>query len=67
MLPRAAYVDPGVFAWEQKHFFGDSWTCVGRSSQTPGPGDMRAEPVGEGSVVLIVRGADGTLRAFANF
>jgi hypothetical protein len=23
MLPRAAYVDPDVFAWERKHFFGD--------------------------------------------
>src|SRR6266567_4751655 len=22
MLPRAAYVDPAVFAWEQRHFFG---------------------------------------------
>ena len=66
MLPRAAYVDPGVFAWEQKHFFGGGWTCVGRSSQTPAAGDMRAEPAGEGSV-LIVRGDDGVLRAFANF
>ena len=66
MLPRAAYTDPGVFAWEQKYFFGGGWMCVGRSSQTPAAGDMRAEPVGEGSV-LIVRGDDGALRAFANF
>jgi Rieske 2Fe-2S family protein len=33
MLPRAAYVDPAVFAWEQQHFFGGGWICVGRSSQ----------------------------------
>jgi glycine betaine catabolism A len=65
MLPRAAYVDPAVFEWEKRHFFGAGWLCVGRSDQVPGPGDMRAEPVGEGSV-LLVRADDGVLRAFAN-
>jgi glycine betaine catabolism A len=65
MLPRTAYVDPAVFAWEQRHFFGGGWMCVGRSDQIPGPGDQRAESVGEGSV-LLVRGDDGALRAFAN-
>ena len=65
MLPRAAYVSADVFAWERQHFFGGGWMCVGRGSQTPAAGDMRAEPVGEGSV-LVVRGDDGALRAFAN-
>jgi Rieske 2Fe-2S family protein len=65
MLPRTAYVDPAVFAWEQRHFFGGGWMCVGRSDQISGPGDQRAESVGEGSV-LLVRDGDGVLRAFAN-
>jgi Rieske 2Fe-2S family protein len=65
MLPPAAYADPAVFAWEQRHFFGGGWLCVGRSDQLPQPGDQRAEDVGAGSV-LLVRGEDGTLRAFAN-
>jgi Rieske 2Fe-2S family protein len=65
MLPRAAYVDPAVFAWEQRHFFGGGWTCVGRSAQVPAAGDLRAEPAGAGSV-LLARGEDGALRAFAN-
>ena len=65
MLPRAAYVDPAVFAWEKRHFFGGGWLCVGRSDQLPNPGDQRAEDAGEGSV-LLVRGDDGALRAFAN-
>ncbi len=65
MLPRAAYVDPAVFAWENKHFFGSGWTCLGFSSQLAGGGDQRAERVGAGSV-LLVRGDDGLLRAFAN-
>ena len=65
MLPRAAYVDQAVFEWERRHFFGGGWLCVGRSDQIPGPGDQRAEPVGEGSV-LLVRDEEGVLRAFAN-
>ena len=35
MLPRAAYVDPEVFAWEQRHFFDGGWMCVGRSEDRP--------------------------------
>jgi len=66
MLPRGAYVDPAVFAWEQRHFFGGGWLCVGLSSQVAQPGDQRAEQVGTGSV-LMVRGEDGVLRAFANY
>ncbi len=65
MLPRAAYLDPAVFAWEQRYFFGAGWTCVGHSSQVALPGDQRAEQAGAGSV-LLVRGDDGFLRAFAN-
>jgi Rieske 2Fe-2S family protein len=65
MLPRAAYVDPAVFGWEQQNFFGRGWTCVGFSAQLAEPGAQRAEPAGQGSV-LLVRGDDGMLRAFAN-
>jgi len=65
MLPRAAYVDPAVFEWEQRHFFGGGWLCVGRDDQLPEPGSQRAEAVGEGSV-LLTRGEDGGLHAFAN-
>jgi Rieske 2Fe-2S family protein len=65
MLPRTAYVDPAVFGWEQRHFFGGGWICVARSDQLPRPGDQRAEATGQGGV-LVVRGEDGELRAFAN-
>src|SRR5260370_14775920 len=66
MLPSAAYVDPAVFSWEQKHFFGGGWTCVGFASELPDAGDQRAVPVGAGSV-LLTRDDDGMLHAFANF
>jgi glycine betaine catabolism A len=65
MLPRAAYVDPAVFEWEKRHMFGGGWVCAGRSDQVPAPGDMRAEPLGTGSV-LLTRDEDGMARAFAN-
>jgi glycine betaine catabolism A len=65
MLPRAAYVDAAVFEWERRYFFSGGWICVARSEQLPEPGDQRAEAIGEGGV-LLVRGENGVLRAFAN-
>ena len=55
MLPRAAYVDPAVFDWEQRHFFDGDWMCVGRSEDMAEPGDQRAESLG-GAGVLLTRG-----------
>ena len=64
MLPPAAYTSPEVFAWEQRNFFS-GWQCVGRSADVAEPGDQRAERAGA-STVLLIRGQDGELRAFAN-
>ncbi len=52
MLPRAAYVDPAVFGWEQQHFLDGGWTCVGFAADLAGAGEQRAVPVGAGSVLL---------------
>lgn len=30
MLPAAAYTSPEVLAWERRHLFAGTWTCVGR-------------------------------------
>jgi glycine betaine catabolism A len=65
MLPRAAYTDPAVFEWERRHFFGGGWMCVARGGELPGAGDQFATDVGAGSV-LLVRGEDRVVRAFAN-
>jgi Rieske 2Fe-2S family protein len=64
MLPRAAYVDPAVFAWEQQHIFS-SWLCVGYSADLPEHGSQRAVSVGTGGV-LLTRDEDGVVHAFAN-
>ncbi len=64
MLPREAYVDPAVLAWEQRTFFG-GWVCVGRSTELAEVGTQRAFRLG-GAGVLLTRAEDGVLRAFAN-
>jgi Rieske 2Fe-2S family protein len=64
LLPRAAYTDPAVLAWERDNFFGD-WVCLGRSADIAAPGSQRA--VGAGAFgVLLLRDTDGTLRGFVN-
>ena len=65
LLPRAAYTSDDVFSWEQRRFFEGSWTCLGLSSSLKNEGDQRAEAVGQGGVLLL-RGQDGQVRAFAN-
>jgi glycine betaine catabolism A len=65
MLPRAAYIEEEVFAWEERHFFRGGWMCVGRAEDVATPGDQRAGKAGRAGVFL-VRGADGVVRGFAN-
>jgi len=64
LLPREAYVDPSVFAWEQDHFF-TGWVCLGRSTDLAEVGSQRAFSLGVAGV-LLTRAEDGVLRAFAN-
>jgi glycine betaine catabolism A len=64
-LPAEAYTDEAVFRWELEHFFDESWVCVGRADGLMQAGDQRAVTSGRESV-LLVRGEDGTLRAFYN-
>lgn len=65
MLPREAYVNEEVFAWEQRHLFEAGWLCIGRSQEISKPGDQRAVSVGR-SGVFLMRDQSGELRAFAN-
>lgn len=64
MLPREAYVDPAVFEWEQRVIFS-GWTCVGHAGDLAVPGSQRAAGSGANGI-LLVRGDDGAVRAFAN-
>src|ERR1700728_4218154 len=64
-LPSNLYTDPAVFAAEKEKIFARSWQVVGHHHQVAKAGDyFTTELVGE--PLLIVRGAEGRLRAFYN-
>jgi glycine betaine catabolism A len=65
MLPRRAYVDEGVLAWEREHLFDGGWVCATRASALAERRSQLALTVGT-TGVLLVRDDDGVLRAFAN-
>lgn len=64
-IPAAWYLDPRIEELERARVFGGNWIAVGRADQVAAPGqfftlDLAGEPL------VIVRGADGKLRAFFN-
>ncbi|GHJ49075.1 (2Fe-2S)-binding protein [Catellatospora sp. TT07R-123] len=63
MLPVAAYTDERVLAWERRHLFAGSWTCLGRTAQLAADGNQHQVTVGDVSVVVTV---GEQVRAFAN-
>ena len=65
LLTPDAYTSAEWFAREQRHVFGHTWHVVAHVEQLPHAGDYVAVSVG-GAPVVIVRRADGTLRAFHN-
>ena len=64
-LPAWTYRDPEFFALERDRIFASSWQIVCHQSDVANPGDWHTlEILGES--VIVVRDADGELRAFAN-
>lgn len=65
-MPAGFYTSPEIFAAEREHIHLKHWFFAGREDQLPKAGDYRAiETIG--GPVLLIRGQDGELRAFANF
>jgi carnitine monooxygenase subunit len=64
-LPGWTYHDPAFFDAEMAQIIRPSWQIVCHESEVPNPGDYRTlDYLGES--VVVIRGDDGTLRAFAN-
>ena len=62
----AAYTSDTRFAMERE-LFGKVWLCLAREEQVPAAGDWIVREVKARSVsAIIVRGRDGTVRAFHN-
>jgi len=64
-LPREFFVDPELFAEELERIFLDRWLVAAHVSELAAPGEfVRFDLAGES--VVLVRGADGAVRAFHN-
>ena len=65
-MPAGFYTDPGVFDLEREHILLQRWFFTCREEMVPNAGDYRSfETVG--GPIFLMRGADGVLRAFANY
>ena len=64
-LPSSLYTSPEVLKLEQEGLFAKMWLCVGREADIPSAGDYFTHQIG-GESVIVVRGGDGTVRAFYN-
>ena len=64
-LERRFYTDPDIYALEIEKIIGRNWILAGHVSQFEMPGDFRVLNVANESVI-IVKGSDGHLKAFAN-
>ncbi|MBY0228543.1 MAG: aromatic ring-hydroxylating dioxygenase subunit alpha [Gemmataceae bacterium] len=64
-LPASCYVDPSRSGSERRKVFGDAWLLAGRADQVAKAGDWFALDAA-GEPVVVVRGEEGTLRAFSN-
>lgn len=64
-LPAWTYSDPEFLEIEKERVFAPSWQVVCHESDLPNPGDWHTlEYIGES--VIVIRGKDRVLRAFAN-
>ncbi len=64
-LPSNLYSDPEAYAAEKETIFARTWQVVGHHDQVKNAGDyFTTELIGE--PLVVVRGADGKLRAFYN-
>ena len=64
-LPAAAYTSEAVFQLENERIFADSWVFAGLAHELARPGDVVPVTVA-GKPVLLVRDANGEVRAFHN-
>lgn len=64
-LPGWIYHDPEFFAVEARRLIRPAWQIVCHANDIPGPGDWRSLDL-LGESLIVIRGADNEIRAFAN-
>jgi choline monooxygenase len=65
-IPASWYTDPRVLDLELRAVFGRGWQPVGRLDELRDPGEYLSGELPGGEPIVVVRGTDGTLRAFFN-
>ena len=66
-IPIQSCIDPAIFEQEREAIFGTSWINVGRVETIPNPCDYFVRDLDVcRTLVLVVRGQDGKVRAFHN-
>ena len=65
LLPPRVFHDRAILEYEQVNWFGRDWICVGRAEEAANRGEYFLASVA-GENVMVLRGADGELRAFHN-
>ena len=65
-IPASWYVDPRILDLERRTVLGWSWQVVGRADQVSAPGQFVSAETAAGEPIVVVRGADGEVRAFFN-
>jgi len=60
------YTDEGLFREEQQKIFDKCWIIAWHESEVPNPFDYRVFRHPGGEDVIVIRGDDGTVRAFFN-
>lgn len=64
-MPKSVYTSPLFAQMEEDGIFRRDWLCAGRASSLPKPGDYMTMDIA-GEPVMVLRDADGTLRAQSN-
>lgn len=64
--PVSEYVDPAIFAADQKAIFERAWQIVSPASRLAAPGSYVAVELGAAKVLVIRSASDGVLRGFRN-
>jgi choline monooxygenase len=64
-IPSLWYVDPEIYDAERRTVFAGTWQTAGRLDQLAGPGSFLTTEIA-GEPILVVRDAEGVLRAFYN-
>ena len=64
-MPGEYYTSPAILSEERAQLLPRMWHCVGRASAVANAGDFLTRDVA-GESIMLVRGKDGTLRAFFN-